>query len=110
LRIGENVQSTFDSVAFAKRYQSLIAYMKTGNPQLKVLAVGSFWSEPNKDYINNIMSRYSSYISLAPLSADFSNYAFDIKGVSDGVKQHPGDKGMQAIADMIWAKVVVMGE
>lgn len=42
LRIGENVQSTFDSVEFAKRYQGLIAYMKTGNPQLKVLAVAPF--------------------------------------------------------------------
>ena len=92
LRIGENVQSTFDSVAFAKRYQALIAYMKTGNPQLKVLAVGSFWSQPNKDYINTIMSRYTPYISLAPLSADLSNYAFAMQGVSDGVKQHPAIK------------------
>ena len=110
LRIGENVPSTFDSVAFAKRYQALIAYMKSGNPQLKVLGVGSFWSEPNKDYINNIMGRYTPYISLAPLSTDFSNYAFDTQGVSDGVKQHPGDKGMQSIADLIWAKVVTMGD
>lgn len=109
LRIGENVQSTFDSMLFAKRYQALIAYMRTNNPQLKVLAVGSFWSEPNKDYINNIMGRYTPYISLSSLSTDFSNYAFDMKDVSDGVKQHPGDKGMQAIADMIWAKVVTMG-
>lgn len=108
LRIGENVQSSFDSVLFAKRYQALIAYLKTDNPQLKVLAVGSFWSEPNKDYINNIMGRYTPYISLGSLSTDLSNYAFDRKGVSDGVKQHPGDKGMQAIADMIWAKVVTM--
>ena len=110
LRIGENVPSTFDSVVFAKRYQALIAYMKSGNPQLKVLAVGSFWSEPNKDYINNIMGRYTPYISLAPLSANGSNFAFDMQGVSDGVKQHPGDKGMQAIADMIWAKVLTMGD
>ena len=110
LRIGENVQSTFDSVLFTKRYQALIAYMKTDNPQLKVLAVGSFWSEPNKDYINNIMSRYTPYISLSSLSANGSNFAFDMQGVSDGVKQHPGDKGMQAIANMIWAKVVTMGD
>ncbi|RYY07170.1 MAG: SGNH/GDSL hydrolase family protein [Sphingobacteriaceae bacterium] len=108
LRIGENVQSTFDSVEFAKRYQGLIAYMKTDNPQLKVLAVGSIWYLPNKDYINNIMSRYTPYISLAALGTDNSNFAFDMKNVSDGVKQHPGDKGMQAIADVIWKKVLTM--
>ncbi len=109
LRIGENVQSTFDSVVFAKRYQALIAYFKTNNSQLKVLAVGSFWSQPNKDYINNIMGRYTPYISLASLSTNNSNFAFDMQNVSDGVKQHPGDKGMQAIADLIWAKVITMG-
>lgn len=108
LRIGENVQSTFDSVEFAKRYQGLIAYMKTDNPQLKVLAVGSIWYLPNKDYINNIMSRYTPYISLAPLGTDNSNFAFDMQNVSDGVKQHPGDKGMQAISDVIWKKVLTM--
>ncbi len=109
LRIGENVPSTFDSVVFAKRYQALIAYFKADNVQLKVLAVGSFWSQPNKDFINNIMVRYTPYISLASLSTNNSNFAFDMQNVSDGVKQHPGDKGMQGIADIIWEKVKTMG-
>ncbi|OKS88986.1 SGNH/GDSL hydrolase family protein [Mucilaginibacter polytrichastri] len=106
LRIGENVQSSFDSVAFTKRYQALIAYMKVDNPKLKVLAAGSFWS--NRDYINLIMSRYTPYISLAILGEDLSNYAFDRTDVASAVQQHPGDKGMQGIADMIWAKVDTM--
>lgn len=54
------------------------------------------------------MSRYTPYISLATLGTDNSNFAFDMKNVSDGVKQHPGDKGMQAISDMIWKKVITM--
>jgi lysophospholipase L1-like esterase len=86
LRIGENVQSTFDAAAFSQRYQALIEYMKVNNPDLKVLAAGSFW--PQREYINNIMSQYTPYLSL--------------------VKGHPGDKGMQGIADMIWAKVETM--
>lgn len=106
LRIGENVQSSFDSVLFAKRYQALITYLKTGNPDLKVLAAGSFW--PDREYINQIMSRYSPYISLASLGNISSNYAFYLTNVSDAVKGHPGDKGMQGIADMIWAKVVTL--
>lgn len=103
LRIGENVQPTFDSVAFAKKYQGLIAYMKTNNPNLKVLAVGSFWT--NRDFINIIMSRYTPYISLSVLGEDLSNYAFDRTDWALGVQQHPNDKGMQGISDMIWAKV-----
>jgi hypothetical protein len=106
LRIGENVQASFDSVAFTKKYQGLIAYMKVNNPKLKVLAAGSFWS--NRDYINVIMSRYTPYISLAVLGNDLSNYAFDRTDVAAAVQQHPGDKGMQGIADMIWAKVQTM--
>lgn len=108
LRIGENVPSTFDPVAFDQRYQALIAYMKTDNPNLVVLSVGSFW--PTLGYVNAIMSKRAPYISLAPLGNDLSNYAFDTPNVSDGVKQHPGDKGMQAIADMIWAKVQTLAQ
>lgn len=103
LRIGENVDSKFDSVVFAKRYQALIAYMKTGNPNLKILAAGSFW--PNRDYINTILSKYTPYVSLSFLGNSISNYAFDMQNVTDAVKGHPGDKGMQGIAATIWAKV-----
>lgn len=106
IRIAENVPSSFDSVVFAKRYQALLAYMKVGNPNLKVLAAGSFW--PGLDYANTILSRYTPYVSLSFLGNDLSNYAFDMPNVSDGVKQHPGDKGMQGIANTIWAKVEEM--
>lgn len=108
LRIGENVDSKFDSVTFAKRYQDLLAYMKVGNPNLTILAAGSFW--PDRDYINVIMSRYTPYISLSFLGDDISNYAFDMQNVSDGVKQHPNDKGMQGIAETIWTKVEELKE
>lgn len=103
LRIGENVDSKFDAVVFAKRYQALIAYMKTDNPNLKILAAGSFW--PDRDYINIILSRYTPYVSLSFLGNSLSNYAFDMQNVTDAVKGHPGDKGMQGIANTIWAKV-----
>lgn len=103
IRIAENVDSKFDSVAFAKRYQALLAYMKIGNPDLKILAAGSFW--PDREYVNVILSRYSPYVSLNFLGNDISNYAFDMQNVSDAVKGHPGDEGMQGIAETIWAKV-----
>ena len=103
LRIGENVQPGTDTIAFDKRYQALIGYMKINNPALHILAVGSFW--PGRDYVNHIMAKYTPYVSLEPLGITYANYAIDLIGVSDGVKQHPNDKGMQGIADTIWAKV-----
>ena len=103
IRIGENVNSSFDAVVFAKRYQALLAYMRTDNPNLKILAAGSFW--PDRDYINIILSSYTPYVSLSFLGNDISNYAFNLQNVSDAVKGHPGDKGMQGIATTIWAKI-----
>jgi hypothetical protein len=106
LRIGENVPTSFDSVAFAKQYRALIAYMQAGNPQLRILAAGSFW--PDHNYINAVMSRYTPFISLAVLGTDRSNYSYDRPSLADAVQQHPGDKGMKAISDMIWGTVQTM--
>jgi hypothetical protein len=106
LRIGENVPTSFDPIAFAKRYQALIAYMKEGNPQMKIFAAGSFW--PDHNYIDAVMSRYTPFISLSGLGSDRSNYSYDRPDLDAAVQQHPGDKGMKAISDMIWRNVQTM--
>ncbi len=104
LRIGENVQQAgFDATLFQQRYSSLISYFKNGNPDLTVLSVGSFW--PDRGYASAEMQKHQPYLSLEPLGFDITNYAFDRLNVDQSVKGHPGDKGMQAIADMIWQKL-----
>lgn len=104
LRIGENVQQTgFDAAMFQQRYSDLISYFKNGNPNLTVLSVGSFW--PDRRYASAEMQKHQPYLSLEPLGFDITNYAFDMLNVDQSVKGHPGDKGMQAIADMIWQKL-----
>lgn len=101
LRIGENVQQAgFDAAMFQQRYSSLISYFKNGNPNLTVLSVSSFW--PDRRYVSAEMQKHQPYLSLEPLGFDITNYAFDMLNVDQSVKGHPGDKGMQAIADMIW--------
>jgi lysophospholipase L1-like esterase len=101
LRIGENVQQGgFDAMSFQQRYSNLISYFKSGNPNLTVLSVGSFW--PDRRYVNAEMQKHQPYLSLEPLGFDITNYAFDRPNVDQSVKGHPGDKGMQGIADMIW--------
>lgn len=103
IRIGENVQQEgIDSVAFEQKYASLIDYFKADNPDLKVLAAGSFWGNPTVD---RIVSRHSAFLTLKTLGLDMSNYAWG-QYENIGVASHPSDKGMAAIAALIWSDVL----
>lgn len=105
IRIGENVQQdNFDAAAFEKRYTDLIAYLKTDNDKLTILAVGSFWGN---DAVDGIMKKHSDFITLKPLGLDMSNYAWGLFP-DHGVQSHPGDKGMRNIGNTIWVKIQSM--
>lgn len=101
IRIGENVSK--EPIGFETRYTSLIEYLKSNNPEVRIIAVGSFWGN---DPVDEIMSRGSEFITLKPLGLDMSNYAWGIYE-DHGVASHPGDKGMMAIADMIWNAILI---
>jgi len=103
IRIGENVkQEGIDSVAFEQKYSSLVDYFKADNPNLKILAAGSFWGNPTVD---RIMSRHSAFLTLKILGLDMSNYAWG-QYMNNGVASHPSDKGMKAIASLIWSDLI----
>lgn len=103
LRIGENVkQPTVDSIAFEKRYVELINYFQSQNPNVRFFAAGSFWGNA---VVDRIMARHSDFVSLGNLVRDPTNAAWGL--FSDtGVAAHPSDKGMKAIADLIWPGVL----
>lgn len=102
IRIGENVQQpVVDSLTFEKRYTDLITYFKSNNPDVRIFAAGSFWGNPTAD---RIMAKQSPFITLRTLSQDLSNAAWG-KFENPGVQSHPSDKGMNAIAGMIWAGI-----
>jgi lysophospholipase L1-like esterase len=103
LRIGENVAADFNSAEFEKRYLALINYFKANNTQLKVFAAGSVWS--GKDAVDAIMKKHSPFIPLSSLAKDDSNYAYGMFPDS-GVSAHPGDKGMQTIANLMWEAIL----
>ncbi|RZA03689.1 MAG: SGNH/GDSL hydrolase family protein [Sphingobacteriaceae bacterium] len=103
LRIGENFLRESEAGLFEAKYVELLNYLKINNPQVKILAVGSFWTL--RDVANAVMSKYTNYISLSSLESVESNMAFGL--YSDlGVQLHPSNKGMKAISDMIWAEMV----
>ncbi|WP_432711057.1 SGNH/GDSL hydrolase family protein [Pedobacter sp.] len=99
IRIGENV--TQEAIGFDARYKDLISLIKSNNPNVKIMAVGSFWGNEAAD---KVMAGYSEFISLKSLGTDMTNYAWGIYE-DHGIASHPGDKGMKAIAEMIWAAI-----
>jgi lysophospholipase L1-like esterase len=102
VRIGENVdQKTFNKTLFETRYQALLSYFKSVNPNIRILAVGSFWSN---NVVDQIMYNHSEFITLQDLGNDFSNHAWG-EFYDEGVASHPSDKGMAAIAQRVWNKI-----
>ncbi|WP_417745661.1 hypothetical protein [Rosistilla oblonga] len=89
--------------AFAR----LLAELKRhGDPVIFVRS--SFWPDPTKD---GIMRRATAdagatFIDITTLGQDMSNRASAEQDFEHaGVAAHPGDKGMQAIADAIFAAI-----
>jgi hypothetical protein len=99
VRISENVTRTADSVLFAQKYAEMLNYFRAGNPDVKILAVGSVW--PDRDMAEKVLKKNSDYISLAPMQSNNSYYAYGLF-THPGVASHPSNKGMRYIADRIW--------
>ena len=103
LRFGENVvQDSPDLTRFEEKYAALINYFKDGNPNLKILAAGSFWGNP---VVDEAMKKHSKFVSLTPLLNDRANQAFG-QFPDYGVSIHPSDKGMKLIKNIIWDALI----
>ena len=108
LAIGENVSETTTDEArakFAAAYARLLAVLKEhGQPAIFVR--GSFWPNAVKDGIMRKAGADAgaAFVDIAALGADASNAASSERKIGHpGVAGHPGDKGMRAIADAIFA-------
>lgn len=99
LRIGENVTRKADSVLFGQKYVELLNYFKSGNPNIKILAVGSVW--PEREMSDKVLRKNSEYLSLDEMHANLSYFAFGLF-TNPGVESHPSNKGMKHIAQRIW--------
>jgi hypothetical protein len=105
IKIGENViQSTLDTAAFHAKFLELINAFRRSNPNVKIIACGTIWSIPK---VENLMQSVDSYVSLAFITKDVSNLAYG-KFSDPGIEQHPGDKGMKAIADEVWKHILTL--
>ena len=114
LAIGENVPepATDDARAkFAAAFARLLAGLKQdGQPAIFVRS--SFWPDAVKDDIMRQASADAGamFVDIAALGRDDSNAASAERKIEHaGVAGHPGDKGMRAIADAIFAAIQTRG-
>jgi lysophospholipase L1-like esterase len=106
--IGENVptpSSEEAQAAFKARFVRLLTVLKqNGQPALFVRSC--FWPNQVKDDLlrESCTAAGGVFVNIGGLSKDESNYARSERAFAHaGVAAHPGDKGMQAIADALLA-------
>ena len=106
IAIGENVPALTTDAAkatFKARMQALLKLLN-GPQKPTIIVRSSFWANPAKDQILEEVCREvgGTFVDLRAISKDESNYARSERPYKHaGVANHPGDKGMQSIADAI---------
>jgi alpha-galactosidase len=104
--IGENVAPLKTDEAksnFKQRLLDLLNAVKSAGAS-KVYVRSCFWAEPIRDAVmkEDCMAVGGVFVDISTLSKDPANFAKSERSITnEGVARHPGDKGMQAIADAI---------
>ena len=114
IAIGENVAAlnTDDAKAgFKKAFAGLLSELrKQGSATMFVRSC--FWANPAKDDILQTVCEEAGgiFVDNRKLGADEANYARSERKIEHaGVAAHPGDQGMQAIADALWLAIEKQG-
>ena len=110
LCIGENVAALKTPEAQAKYQEQVTALLKTlkSNPKAAIIVRSSFWPSEAKDSAMRKACEAvgGTFVDISALSKDEKNYARSERPYKHaGVANHPGDRGMAAIAEEI-VKVV----
>ena len=111
IQLGENAS---DLDTWEADFEELIQYIKGKCSGAQIIVVGDFWSNGNRDSDKEIAAKSQcvKYVSLDGIKDNQEYYAGLGTSVEDnvgdvhtiehsGVADHPGDKGMAAIADRI---------
>ncbi len=106
LCIGENVAGLKTPEAQAKYQERVTDLLKTlkANPQAAVIVRSSFWANTAKDAAMRQACEAvgGTFVDISALSKDEKNYARSERPYKHaGVANHPGDRGMAAIAEAI---------
>ena len=99
----ENIPTAeFEKEAFQENLSKLFAYL-SGEKNIPVLLASAFYADPAR---NEALTEYAeehencTLLYISDLVCDESNLAIGLFE-HPGIQRHPGDKGMQALADRI---------
>ena len=110
LSIAENVpklDTKHQQDQFKVAVKDLLSFVK-GSGQPAIYVQSGFWVDPVKDSILKDLSTElsASFVDISQLAEDPKNYAYSEQKFSNkDIAQHPGDRGMEAIAELIWDAV-----
>ena len=106
IAIGENVpalKTREEKAHFKERLTRLLTALKT-QPQPTIVVRSCFWANEAKDEVLKQVCNDAGglFVDIGALSKDPANYARSERAFKNaGVANHPGDHGMQAIADAL---------
>ncbi len=106
LAIGENVpalKTADDKARFKNSVDQLLKGLKSSK-QPTIVVRSCFWADAAKDEVLQQACREAGglFVDIGSLSKDKGNYARSERPFKNpGVANHPGDKGMQAIAEAL---------
>lgn len=100
MRLAENLPTDgFDGELFCSSLSELLGYL--GDGRAKVILTTSFWHHPADEFIRAFAAKEDlPLVDLSDLGHDPEMKALGLFEHA-GVANHPGDKGMRAIADRI---------
>ena len=111
IQLGENASNL---TTFEKDYESMIRYLQSKCPKARILVIGDFWGKDNRDELKAEAAKNTGaeYVSLEGIKDNKEYFAgmgttvYDEEGNAHsidhaGVADHPGDRGMAAIAERI---------
>lgn len=123
IRLGENVPSTEAAYAsYEEELEALVLYLKSKSPKANYIMTGNFWTNKKKDTIQQKVAEKCNctWVPLDHLDTPEYKSTMDAKVFGDdgewhlissggeiapGVAAHPSDKGMAAIADVIFKSI-----
>lgn len=113
IQLGENVS---DTSHFEEDLETLIAYIHKRAPKAKIIVIGDFWDKNRNGQRKRAAERQN--VLFADLSEIMGNKDYQSKegtictlddgstiAVSKEAETHPGDKGMEYIANKVMEEV-----
>ena len=111
IQLGENAE---DLTSFETDFEALIRYVQEKAPQARILVIGDFWSNGDRDRMKQEAAEKTGagFVSLEEIrdnpeyQAGIGAVVYDPEGNPHTVENrdvagHPGDRGMQYIADRV---------